>query len=138
MKARVLAVEALSVLALIGAFGSNNAEAKIAKCYFSVNGTIVINGACRFEFENGDGSFSFDDMKMKTRCQSNDLGSGQCTMASTVVTIKGAFGRLQITSPGRANIYWNEGVALHAQAGLPPVTRNGACWQNSTIKLCAW
>jgi len=59
-------------------------------------------------------------------------------MASTGITRKGTFGQLVMTSPGRGKIYWNEGVALHGQSEISPVTRNGACWQNSKAKLCAW
>lgn len=88
---------------------SPEAKAKTAKCYFAVNGKVFINGACRFEFMNGDGSFSFDDMRLKTKCLSYDLGPGQCSMASTGVTRKGTFGQVVITSPGRAKIYWNGG-----------------------------
>jgi len=114
------------------------ANAKTAKCYFAVNGTVFINGACRFEFMNGDGSFEFDDMKLKAKCLYYDLGPGRCSMASKGVTRKGTFGQLVITSPGRAKIYWNGGNALHAQDEISPVTRNGACWQNNQAKLCAW
>lgn len=131
--AALMACASLSVATI-----SPDARAKTAKCYFAVNTTVFINGACRFEFMNGDGSFSFDDMKLKTRCLSYDLGPSQCTMASTGVTRKGTFGQLVITSPGRAKIYWNGGNALHAHGEISPVTRNGACWQNNQAKLCAW
>ena len=86
---------------------------------------------------NGDGSFSFDDMRMKTRCGSYDLGPRECSMAATLVTRKGTFGQLVITSPGRAKIYWNGGGALHAHDEISPVYREGACWKNTYAKLCA-
>jgi len=117
---------------------SPEAKAKTAKCYFAVNGTVFINGACQFEFMNGNGSFSFDDMKLKTKCLSYDLGAGQCSMASKGITRKGTFGQLIITSPNRAKINWNGGNTLHAHGEISPVTRNGACWQNNQAKLCAW
>jgi len=117
---------------------SPEANAKTAKCYLAVNGTVFIDGACRFEFMNGNGSFSFDDMKLKTRCLSYDLGPGQCSMASKGITRRGTFGQLIITSPNRGKIYWNGGNTLHAQAEISPVDRKGACWQNRQAKLCAW
>jgi hypothetical protein len=128
----------LACISLMVTTESPAAKAKTAKCYFAVNGKTFINGACNFEFMNGDGSFSFDDMKLKTKCLSYDLGPGQCSTASTGVTRKGTFGQLVITSPGRAKIYWNGGNAIHAHGEISPVTRNGACWQNNQAKLCAW
>ena len=131
-----LSLAAMSVL--ISCTTNSRAEAKTSRCYLSVNRRTYINGACRFEFMNGDGSFEFNDMRMKTRCGSFDLGPGQCSMASTLVTRNGTFGQLVVTSPGRAKIYWNEGLALHSQTEISPVYREGACWQNRTVKLCAW
>ena len=115
-----------------------DAKAKTAKCFFSVNSKIYINGKCQFENFNGDGSFSFNDMKMKTKCSIYDQGPGRCSNAAQVITSNGTFGQLVITSPGRGKVYWNQGIASHAQAALPPVSRNGACWENKTVKLCAW
>ena len=138
MKKAIATAMFFAVSTLLSATSASKVEAKTAKCYLSVNGTIYINGSCRFKFENGDGSFSFDDMKMRTKCLSYDLGSRECSMASTGIIQKGTFGQLVITSPGRAKIYWNEGVALHGQSEISPVTKNGACWQNSKAKLCAW
>jgi len=129
---------AFSSLAVAVTTGAPKASAKTARCYFSINGAVLINGACRFELMNGDGSFSFDDMKLKTRCVTYDLGPNQCSSAATLVTRKGTFGQLVITSPGKAKIYWNGGNALHAHGEIGPVKRNGACWQNSQAKLCAW
>lgn len=128
----------VAVASLAVATGEPKVNAKMAKCYLAVNNIVFINGACSFEFMNGDGSFSFDDMRLKTRCGSYDLGPGRCSSASTLVTSKGTFGQLVITSPGRAKIYWNEGSALHAHGKIEPVERDGACWQNSQAKLCAW
>lgn len=138
MKIRLVAPLVFVASLLLAYCAQGEAQAKTAKCYLSVNGVTYINGTCRFEFMNGDGSFSFDDMKLQTRCGSYDLGPGQCSSASTLVTRKGTFGQLVITSPGRAKIYWNGGSALHAHGEISPVTRNGACWQNSQAKLCAW
>lgn len=138
MKQKALSALALAAIALLAHSVAGRAEAKTAKCYFSVNNVTYIDGACRFEFMAGDGSFSFNDMRMKTRCQSDDLGTGQCSMASTLVTRKGTFGQLVMMSSGRAKIYWNGGDSLHAHAEISPVTREGACWRNNRVKLCAW
>jgi len=141
MTIRLVAPLALAASLFLAYSPQGAAQGKTAKCYLSVNGLTYINGACRIEFMNGDGSFSFDDMKLKTRCLSYDLAysPGQCSMASKLVTSKGIFGQLMITSPGRAKIYWNgEEASLHAQSEISPVTRNGACWQNNQAKLCAW
>lgn len=135
-KGAVVILVAFASLAV--ATGAPKVNAKMAKCYLAVNNTVFINGACSFEFMNGNGSFSFDNMRLKTRCGSYDLGPGRCSSASILVTRKGTFGQLVITSPGRAKIDWNGGSALHAQGEISPVTRNGACWQNSQGKLCAW
>jgi hypothetical protein len=138
MRQGTLTALALAAIALLAHSVAGRVEAKPVKCYFAVNDVAYIDGACRFSFMNGDGSFSFDDMKMKTTCGSFDLGPGQCSMASTLVTRKGTFGQLVMTSPGRAKIYWNRGDSLHAHEEISPVTRQGACWQNSSAKLCAW
>ena len=138
MKQKTLSALALAAVALLAHSLGGRVEAKTAKCYFAVNDVTYIDGACRFDFMAGDGSFSFNDMRMGTRCQSDDLGPGPCSMASTLVTRKGTFGQLVMTSPGRAKIYWNGGDSLHAHAEISPVTRQGACWQNSRVKLCAW
>ena len=135
---KILLFALVAFTSLTVATVGQEAKAKTAKCYLSVNGKVYIDGSCRFEFMNGDGSFSFDDMKIRTRCLSYDLGPRECSMASTGITRKGTFGQLVMTSPGRGKIYWNEGVALHGQSEISPVTRNGACWQNSKVKLCAW
>jgi len=114
------------------------AYAKTAKCYLAVNGKTYINGQCELENFNGDGSFSFNDGKTKTKCSIFDLGPGRCSNAAREVVSQGTFGQLVITSPGKGKIYWNEGRAIHAQTSIPPVTRNGACWEGKSVKLCAW
>jgi len=111
---------------------------KIAKCYLSVNGRVVIDGKCEYDFIGNDENFSFDDTKLRTHCVAYDLGNGQCTSASKVITQKGTFGQLQVISKGKGRVFWNEGRALHAQDDIGIVTRNGACWQSKKVKLCAW
>ena len=130
------ALTAFAPLAFIA--GATEANAKTAKCYLAINSRTYINGLCNFEFtEEGNGSFYFDDMKQKTRCKNPTQAPGECSVADTIITRNGIFGFLRITTPGRGLVYWNEGVALQAD-GAFPVTRKGACWQSSTVKLCAW
>ena len=137
MKRLLFIVLATSTL-LSFVFVNSRSNAKIAKCLLVVEGKTYINGNCSFEFIGGDGSFSFDDNKMASKCSYYDLGPGKCTMASRRVTRKGTFGQLQIKRPGVGTIYWNGGNALHAQGSIEPVYRDGACWSNQKAKLCAW
>jgi len=114
------------------------AKAKTAKCFLAINSTTYINGSCNFKFtEEGNGSFYFNDMKQRIRCRNPAEIPGQCSVADTIITRNGIFGFLRITTPGNGLLYWNEGVALQA-SGAFPVSRKGACWQSSTVKLCAW
>ena len=115
----------------------NKADAKAAKCLLIVDGVTYINGYCEFEFGGGDGSFSFDDKKLRTNCRGYDP-NGPCVGYNTKVTRKGTFGTLEIISPGRGKIYWNYGSSRKAHALIKDVYRDGACWSNSRAKLCAW
>lgn len=119
----------------------SRAEPKTAKCFLTVNGLTYINGVCSFEFQqdqwSNDGSFYYSDMKQLTRCKNSSQKPGQCSVAETVIVRDGIFGQLQITSPGKGILYWNQGVALQAGQGFT-VARNGACWENSRVKLCAY
>lgn len=133
---RIAAIVAGFVLTLCAS--PSPSHAKTAKCYLAVDGRVFIDGNCEFDFMGNNGSFSFDDTKLRTRCISYDLGNGQCTSASTFITHKGTFGQLQVISKGKGRVFWNEGRALHAQQEIGIVTRNGACWQSSRVKLCAW
>ena len=137
MNPKALTTAAFVASTLLAHTGAVKVEAKTAKCFFSVDGTIHINGPCRFEFQDNNGSFLFNDMKMKSRCYIYVPRQEECPLVSTIVTRRGTFGQLNITSPGKAKIYWNGGAAKTAQNEITPVTREGACWQNSRAKLCA-
>ena len=119
----------------------SRAEPKTAKCFLTVNGVAYINGICSFEFKqsqwSNDGSFYYSDMKQLTRCKNSSQKPGQCSVAETVIVRDGIFGLLEIPSPGKGILYWNQGVALQAGQGFF-VSRNGACWENSRVKLCAY
>ena len=113
------------------------ASAKSAKCLLVYQGRTYINGPCEFEFTGGDGSFFFDDKKIRTNCRGYDPNA-PCSGANTTVTQKGTFGMLRITSPGSGVIYWNAGLYRKADAREQNVFQDGACWINRNIKLCAW
>ena len=113
-------------------------DAKTGKCLFTVNGEKYIDGTCSYSFHSGDGSFTFDDNMLKTRCETYDLGPGECSNAEKKVVRAGTFGELVITGAKRGKIYWNGGGSLRAQMELSPVFREGACWQNAQVKLCIW
>ena len=134
------ALSALSFLTAIAALSlqQGQVEAKITKCRFTIGNKTYINGPCRIDSIEEDGSFAFNDLKMETTCTHYDMGPKECSMAKTRVTRKGTFGQLVITSPGRAVIYWNGGSALHAYDQTDPVTKNGVCWFNKEAELCTW
>ncbi len=141
LKGKVLmwsATTTIVIATLLAMFGTGDVQAKTAKCYFSVNRVVYIDGACEFERDGSEGSFTFSDGKLITRCATHDLGRGKCSMASTLVVRKGTFGKLIVTSPGKAVIAWNRGKELHAHEMISTVSRSGACWQNVNARLCAW
>lgn len=84
--------------------------AKSAKCLLVVDGKTYINGACKFRFEGGDGSFTFDDERIRLGCFAYDLGSGECSGAATEVIRNGVFGGLSIQGSGVGRFWWNEGT----------------------------
>jgi hypothetical protein len=115
------------------------ASAKAAKCLLVVDGKTYINGYCDFQFEGGNGSFSFDDKKLRLGCYSFDLGPGQCSGALTKVTQRGTFGGLSIQKPGVGKFWWNAGELRKGSVVMSePLYRDGACWSNRRVKLCAW
>ncbi len=49
------------------------------------------------------------------------------------------FAIVSITGKNTAEGFWNEERgATHAHTNLGKLTRNGACWQNTQTKVCAW
>lgn len=104
----------LSVAALL--LGTS-AYARPAKCLLKVDGTTYIHGTCNYEpFNDGTGSFSIG---------TDDANSDY-------------FAYVNIYD-GVANGSWN-GVemASHAHEDLGPLTRSGACFENTRAKICAW
>ena len=119
-------------------FIPQSVSAKAAKCLLVVDGSTYIDGYCDFQFEGGDGSFRFSDNKLTLGCYSFDLGPGQCSGANTKVITKGTFGGLGIESPGVGRFYWNMGKLRKGADVISPLYRDGACWSNPRVRLCAW
>ena len=63
LKGAVVILVAFASLAV--AIGAPKVNAKMAKCYLAVNNTVFLNGACSFEFMNGEGSIFFEHKRFK-------------------------------------------------------------------------
>ncbi len=89
--------------------------AQAATCLLMVGGATVIDGPCRFEPIDEEGSF-------------------------TVTSPDGGFFvYLLVASPGVAEGYWNEERgAGHAHSPLGTLRRDEACWSNAEATVCAW
>jgi hypothetical protein len=86
------------------------------QCYLSVDGKVVLDGACKYSIAK-DGSLGF---------QNNAKGD--------------IFGMLDMNGDGTANGVWNQGAGSHAHTplGSNAMTRKGGCWSNDAAKLCVW
>ena len=97
------------------------AEAAVVrgKCTLTVAGITYIDGPCEIDFFAGDGSFSALQI----------TGSGDLSY----------FAYVSVTGRDVAHGYWNEEPgANHAHTPLGTLRRNGACWSNSSARVCAW
>jgi len=132
----------LSAIVVVSSFFQLNsvpAYGKIAKCLLVVNGKTYINGSCEFEFTGDSGSFRIDDKKQRLGCYEYDLGPGRCSGAATKVVRNGTFGGLDVIQPGVGKFWWNEGTMRKGEARIPGILRrNGACWESTSVKVCAW
>ncbi|MCL3882676.1 hypothetical protein [Marivita sp. GX14005] len=92
------------------------AQARPAKCLLEVQGKTFIDGSCEFHtLSSNDGSF-------------------QITGANGM-----HFAYLYVEGDGKASAYWNGEIGENrAHDPLGTLTRDGACWSNTTAKLCAW
>ena len=94
------------------------ASAFEGKCLLEVGGTRYLDGPCNIEM-SADGSFS--------------IGAGE--------TARSKFFAYVNIGPGASEAmgYWNgEEASDHAHADLGALARDGACWVNSTARVCAW
>lgn len=85
------------------------------RCLLQVNGKKYIDGSCDIVLEQ-DGSFDVQDR------------FGNPTYFAKVLRDGAA-----------AQGYWNEEPgATHAHTDLGNLTRDGACWANDNVRICAW
>ena len=108
----------LSLLLLIACGAVPNlAEAKTGRCILEVNGRSYLQGPCEITIQDKQGSFS--------------IGAGPTHRAKY-------FAYVNMDDDG-AHGYWNETPdASHAHADLGMLKRDGACWKNSTARVCAF
>lgn len=92
------------------------AQARPAKCLLEVEGRTYIDGPCDFaSLRSGDGSFLITGASGKH------------------------FAYVYVEDGEKASAHWN-GILGENRAHDPlgTLTRDGACWANSRVKLCAW
>lgn len=137
---KLLAIGASTVVALSASFTQRVEAKRISSCTVKVNGKTWLKGPCDYEQEP-DGSFTVADPKMLIGCDDNNDGkpdnSEDCSGATEVMFKKGVFVYVTIFSKGLAGGSWNEGTSTHAQAPLGDLKRNGACWSNKKVTICA-
>lgn len=101
----------LAAIALTCSALPARADGRPADCELTVRGRTYIKGICQFSPESG-GSFQI---------------SGGDYFAS-----------VNLTLPNAAEASWNESpTSTHAQAPLGKVTRSGACWVGTAVRICA-
>jgi hypothetical protein len=137
---KLLAIGAATIVALSATFAQRVEAKRISSCTIKISGKTWLNGPCDYEQES-DGSFTVTDPKMLIACDVDDNGkadaSDDCSGAETVMLKKGAFAYVTIMSKGVAEASWNEGNSIRAQAPLGELKRNGACWSNKKVTICA-
>ncbi len=93
------------------------AQAFMGKCVLNVGGKDYLNGPCEIEMLDKDGSF---------------------TVGASDTAPSPYFAYVTVTSPGVAEGSWNrDPKALHADAKLGELKRQGACWVNEKARVCA-
>ena len=101
----------LAVLVLVGLTDAANAFT----CRLQVDGRVFLDGSCHYE-EDRDGSFRFFD----------DSDSRM-------------FVYLNMNGDGTAKAYWpGPDGGTHAHDNLGTLSRDGACWINDQVAVCAW
>jgi hypothetical protein len=115
-RARRALSAALTVAGLLS--GAGAAGAFEGKCLLAVDGTRYLDGPCNIEM-SADGSFS--------------IGAGETTRSKYFAFVNIAPGASEAMG------FWNgQEAADHAHTDLGALTRDGACWVNSTARVCAW
>lgn len=109
---KIMVVVFLLISSVCSAQNAVASQLFTGKCLLEINGTKYIDGQCEISM-NKDGSFQ--------------------------IIKAGYFASVNIEEKNIASGYWNEEKgARHAHSPLGDLTRKGACWQNSTSKVCAW
>ena len=105
-------IKILTVVALVMAAGS--AHAKDARCELTISGKTWIDGPCEFTaIGDGDGSF--------------------------IVTGTNGYFAYANRDGDQMRGSWNgEFKENRAHDPLGMLDRDGACWVNETVRLCAW
>lgn len=140
MAKKLMAVGAATVVALATSVTQPVEAKRISSCTVKVNGKTWLKGPCDYEAQP-DGSFRVTDPKMLIACDVDQNGkpdaSDDCSGADLVMLKKGVFVDVMIFSKGVAGGSWNEGKYTHGQAPLGDLKRNGACWSNKKVTICA-
>ncbi len=97
-------------------FFSSFAEARPVQCLLQVDGRVYIDGDCYFKpLSSGSGGFQI-------------AGAGGKY-----------FAYLYVEGPDMGSGHWNGAIdEARAHTPLGALRRDGACWTNATVKLCAW
>jgi hypothetical protein len=91
----------------------------IGKCLLEVDGRRYLDGPCNIVMQR-DGSF--------------EIGTGERKRAQYFAVVF-----LSKDTPGLAEGWWNgrDGES-HAHTPLGNLSRQGGCWTNARVKVCAW
>lgn len=92
------------------------ADARPAQCLLQVDGRVYIDGDCDFKpLTAGAGDFQI-------------TGAGGKY-----------FAYFYVEGPNLGSGHWNGAIGeARAHTPLGTLQRDGACWANATVKLCAW
>lgn len=92
------------------------AQARPAKCLLEIEGKTYIDGQCDFKpLHKSDGSFQITGANGKH------------------------FAYVYVDGGQTATAHWNGAIGENrAHDPLGNLTRDGACWNSKTVKLCAW
>jgi hypothetical protein len=112
----------LLIVAIVGMAVASPAQAKTARCVVTVEGRTMMNGPCKFQREDGEGSFSLSAVNPRAW-----------------LTFEVSSLALSVTEPGLAEVFvvgerasrW--GTARRSKA-------DKACWIGSAgnFKICAY
>ncbi|MCP1168918.1 hypothetical protein [Limimaricola litoreus] len=95
--------------------------ASATTCYFEVDRTILLQGACDFEF-TGNGGFEIYGPDPNPR--------GEAYFREVI--------RFDLTGNGLGTAVFTGGEGSHLHGMLRNLDRQGACWTNDQGSLCAW